>query len=104
LNETQKAASCEKRSETKPRAGTPRKKSEDHLVERLFVKKLDYESTFDSLRYMNTANPHAQALGKLGRGRKKTMSPEAIRQRQAATKSRLAKAKKKDFPRSKRSK
>jgi hypothetical protein len=44
------------------------------------------------MKIMNPANPHAQALGKLGRGRKKTMTPEAIRQRQAATKSRLAKA------------
>jgi hypothetical protein len=43
---------------------------------------------------MNAPNPHAQALGKLGLGRKKTMTPEAIRQRRAATKSRLAKARK----------
>jgi hypothetical protein len=43
---------------------------------------------------MNRKNPNAVALGSMGKGIKKTMTPEAIRQRQAATKSRLAKAKK----------
>lgn len=44
---------------------------------------------------MTAKNPNAVALGSMGKGRKKTMSPEAIQQRRAATKSRLAKAKKK---------
>jgi hypothetical protein len=35
--------------------------------------------------YMTT-NPHAVALGRLGRGHPKTMSPAAIRQRQQAAK------------------
>ena len=41
-------------------------------------------------------NVHAQALGRLGKGRKKTMTPDAIRQRREAAKarSRAAKARK----------
>jgi hypothetical protein len=35
---------------------------------------------------MNTKNPNAIALGSMGRGIKKTMSPKAIRQRKAAAK------------------
>ncbi len=35
---------------------------------------------------MTTKNPNAVALGSMGRGIKKTMSPKAIRQRKAAAK------------------
>jgi hypothetical protein len=46
---------------------------------------------------MKASNPHAVALGSLGRGHPKTMSPAAIRQRQQAAKQpkrkRTAKAK-----------
>jgi hypothetical protein len=38
---------------------------------------------------MNQKNPHAVALGKLGKNRPKTMSPAAIRQRQEMTKARV---------------
>jgi len=42
---------------------------------------------------MNKPNPNAVALGSMGKGIPKTMSPEAIRQRkEAAKKSKIARA------------
>ena len=70
-----------------------RQLKKDHLVKRLLVKGTKRLTLHYMDKTLTAANPHAVALGRMGKGIKKTMSVEAIQQRKDAAKARSKAAK-----------